>query len=56
MPICPVHLAFYFILYKRKVCPPFYLFSFKPLFRRAAESAHRLKNAVSGQTDEVCAA
>lgn len=35
---------------------PFNLFSFKPLFCHAAESAPRLKNAVRGQTDEVCAA
>lgn len=39
-------LGILFLLYRRKVCLPFYLFSFKPLFRRAAESSHRLKNAV----------
>lgn len=54
--VYPVHLALYFILYKGKVCLPFYLFSFKFLFRHAAESTPRLKNAVRGQIDEVCAA
>lgn len=54
---CALGILFYFyIIREKKVCLPFYLFSFKPLFRHAAESTHRLKNAVRGQTDEVCAA